>query len=377
MKNKFQPLDAMCNVEYGTRVVQKRDGSKGYPVYGGGGATFEMDHYNREDRLVIARFGMSEECTRFVAGKFFLNDSGLTVSPKNGELVQGFLDYQMLSLNDDIYALGKGTAQKNLDVPLFRTMSLYIPESIEEQRRIVGILDEAFEGIATAKANAEQNLRNVRALFDSYLQSVFTRCRRECEVTRLAAICERVSVGHVGPTSKFYCDASDGVPFLRSQNVRRGKLDWDGVQYITKVFHAKLRNSQIRYGDLLFVRVGANRGDCCAVLEDVAELNCANIVFARPNDDTAAYLERYCQSPQGRAQLLGMTTGSAQGVINTRSVANLMIPLPEKSDRDKIVAEVDEIDETTQHLSRLNEEKLVALEALKKSLLHQAFSNQL
>ena len=46
---------------------------------------------------------------------------------------------------------------------------------LPEQQRIVGILDEAFEGIATAKANAEKNLQNARALFESHLQSVFTQ----------------------------------------------------------------------------------------------------------------------------------------------------------------------------------------------------------
>lgn len=75
-------IDSLCNVEYGTRVVQKKDGGSIYPVYGGGGATFAMDTYNREDRLTIARFAMSAQCTRFVKGKFFLNDSGLTLSPK-------------------------------------------------------------------------------------------------------------------------------------------------------------------------------------------------------------------------------------------------------------------------------------------------------
>src|SRR4051812_13620478 len=46
---------------------------------------------------------------------------------------------------------------------------------LAEQRRIVGILDEAFEGIAAAKANAEKNLWNVRSLFESQLQAVFSR----------------------------------------------------------------------------------------------------------------------------------------------------------------------------------------------------------
>lgn len=63
-------LEDCCLIEYGTRVVKKKDGGTIYPVYGGGGATFRVDAFNREDRMVIARFGMSEQCTRFVSGKF-------------------------------------------------------------------------------------------------------------------------------------------------------------------------------------------------------------------------------------------------------------------------------------------------------------------
>jgi len=46
---------------------------------------------------------------------------------------------------------------------------------LPEQQRIVGILDDAIDGIATVKANAEKNLKNARALFESHLQSVFTQ----------------------------------------------------------------------------------------------------------------------------------------------------------------------------------------------------------
>ena len=95
-------IEQFCEVEYGTRVVKKRDAGSKYPTYGGGGATFFMDMYNRENRMIIARFGMSEECTRFVKGKFFLNDSGLTIIPKDkGSIDEKFLNYQILSMNDD------------------------------------------------------------------------------------------------------------------------------------------------------------------------------------------------------------------------------------------------------------------------------------
>ena len=118
-------LDEVCSVDFGIRVVQKKDGGNTYPVYGGGGATFKMNTYNREDCLVIARFAMSKQCTRFIKGKFFLNDSGLTVSPKDSnELVVEYLNYQLLSLNVQIYVLSRGTAQRNLNVSAFRGIEI-------------------------------------------------------------------------------------------------------------------------------------------------------------------------------------------------------------------------------------------------------------
>jgi type I restriction enzyme S subunit len=128
---ELKKLNDFCDIEYGTRVVRKRDGGTIYPVYGGGGATFFMDTFNREDCLVIARFAMSERCTRFIRGKFFLNDSGLTVNPKDKDtILQKFLNLQFFYLNDYIYSLARGTAQKNLDVPKFRNIEIVIPPYI-------------------------------------------------------------------------------------------------------------------------------------------------------------------------------------------------------------------------------------------------------
>ena len=140
---KSGEVSELCDVEYGTRVVRKQEKGTEYPVYGGGGETFRIDRFNREDRLVISRFGMSEQCTRFVDGKFFLNDSGLTVSPKCQDLSQEYLDKVILSLNDEIFRLGRGAAQKNLDVDGFKNLNFSYP-TLSEQKRIVAKLDAAF-----------------------------------------------------------------------------------------------------------------------------------------------------------------------------------------------------------------------------------------
>ena len=300
---------------------------------------------------------------------------GLAAIRNGNGLNRNFLFYFLLSKQDEICGT-EGAVFASTNKNDIQQIEIAVPAP-SEQQRIVGILDEAFEGIATAKANAEKNLHNARALFESHLQSVFTQRNEGWVEKRLGEICERVSVGHVGPTSEFYCDQAEGILFLRSQNVRRGRLDWDGVQYVTKEFHRRLRKSQLRAGDLLFVRVGANRGDCCSVPNDVGEINCANIVFARPTEGNATYLERYCESSPGRAQLLGMTTGSAQGVINTSSVAELVLPIPPLLEQKRIVDSLNELQDNTQRLESIYQQKLVALDELKKSLLHQAFTGQL
>ena len=72
---EIKELDTICEINYGTRVVNKRDGGTIYPVYGGGGATFNMDTYNREDCFIVARFAMSSGSPRRLRGKRFASES--------------------------------------------------------------------------------------------------------------------------------------------------------------------------------------------------------------------------------------------------------------------------------------------------------------
>ncbi len=146
---EYKKLEDCAEIEYGTRVVQKRDGGTIYPVYGGGGETFKMDTFNREDCLIVARFAMSKCCVRYVSGKFFLNDSGLSVKA-GGELYQDYLNHNIMFLNDDIYNLGKGAAQRNLDVKAFKLLKIAIPPK-SVQLEIVSELDQINELIRLKK----------------------------------------------------------------------------------------------------------------------------------------------------------------------------------------------------------------------------------
>ena len=161
-------LGEVCEVNYGTRVVRKRDGGTMYPVYGGGGKTFFVDMFNRENNLIVSRFAMSEKCTRFVRGKFFLNDSGLTIKSKGQELDQNFLDLQIFLLNDLIYSIGRGVAQRNLDVAKLKQIKISIPP-LEEQKKIADCLSSLDNLIAAQTKKIEK----LKALKKGLLQQLF------------------------------------------------------------------------------------------------------------------------------------------------------------------------------------------------------------
>ena len=99
-------------------------------------------------------------------------------------------------LND----LGTGATFKELSGGKLKEVTVPVAP-LPEQRRIVGILDEAFAGVATAKANAEKNLQNARVLFESHLQSVFTQRSDGWVERHLKDICEKITdATHQTPT---------------------------------------------------------------------------------------------------------------------------------------------------------------------------------
>ena len=374
-------INTACEVEYGTRVVRKRDGGTIYPVYGGGGATFFMDTYNREDALVIARFAMSEECTRFVEGKFFLNDSGLTVTPKNAdEILPEFLNLQMLFLNDYIYSLSRGAAQRNLNVPAFRKTLINYPESLDEQHRIVSILDHCFEAIDKAKANAEQNLRNAKELFESYLQGVFD-AKKSDDCGWIKNRLEELGV--ITSSKRIYKReyVENGIPFYRTKEVKElaHNREISLELFISRERYEEIKNAfgVPQIGDLLISAVGTI-GEIL-VIKDAQEFyfKDGNIIWLKDfhNIDTD-YLKYALTAFVEKIKSLAI--GSAYSALTIEKLKLYEIAFPETIEKQqKIVQKLDALQAESLKLQSHYQNKIDDLEELKKSILQKAFAGEL
>jgi len=244
---------------------------------------------------------------------------------------------------------------------------------LSEQQRIVGILDEAFEGIATAKANAEKNLQNTRALFESHLQSVFTHRGNGWVDTKLDDVCGFQN-GFAFKSSTF---KPSGAPILRISNIQDSRVDLERLVFFDpKDYQENLDRYRIVEDDLLIAMSGATTGKLGFNTEStVFYLNQRVGKFEPGKKLNKRFLYHFLSTKI--KENLRISAGSAQPNLSTEQIKGFILPLPDIDEQARIVAALESLSEETQRLASLYEQKLAALEALKKSLLHQAFTGQL
>ena len=289
-----------------------------------------------------------------------------------------FLYYYLSSIVDLLNSLGTGATFKELSGGKLKEVTVPVPP-LAEQQRIVGLLDEAFEVLATAKANAEKNLQNARALFESHLQSVFTQRGPGWVEKPLAELCERITKGSSPKWQGIsYVDAP-GILFVTSENVGEYDILLEQPKYVEEKFNAKDKKSILNNGDVLTNIVGASIGRTAVFdRDDVANINQAVcLIRCEPHLLNNYYLTYLLNSPVFKQVLHDNEVNNARANLSLGFFSQLPVPMPPIPKQKEIVAKLDAFREETQRLARLYERKHAALEALKKSLLHQAFTGEL
>lgn len=300
----------------------------------------------------------------------------IILQTKDDSLDNTFLKYYLISdaAQELIHSKGTGATVQGIKASLLKTIPVLVPP-LPEQQRIVGILDEAFEGIATAKANAEKNLQNARALFESHLQAVFSQRGEEWVEKRLQDVCAKITDGtHQTPT---YFE--DGVVFLSSRNVTSGKIDWDNIKYIDTKQHVEMHKRVApRVDDILLAKNGTT-GVAAIVDRDVVFDIYVSLALIRTLGEVSPkFLLYYINSPAAKEQFNNRLKGVGVPNLHLQEIREVLVRFPlSKQKQSAVVAELDTLREETQRLESIYQQKLTALDELKKSLLDQAFTGEL
>ena len=290
-----------------------------------------------------------------------------------GRVDHKFLYYYLGSIVDLLNDLGTGATFKELSGGKLKEVPIPLPP-LPEQQRIVTLLDEAFDGIATARAHAEKNLKNARAIFESYLQSVFTQWGNGWEEKTLEQISTTFGRGKSKHRPRNDPALYGGrYPFIQTGDVR------NAGHFITAFSQtyseAGLAQSKLWPKGTICITIAANIAETGILGFDACFPDSVIGVVPNPNEAEVGFVEYLLQSFKVRIQALGQ--GSAQANINMGTFENERFPFPGVAEQRRIVAKLDDLSEETQRLESLYQRKLTALDELKKSLLTQAFSGAL
>lgn len=252
---------------------------------------------------------------------------------------------------------------------------------LDEQRGIVAVLDKAFAGIATATANAQKNLTNARALFESYLRSVFDAPNADWQRSTLGRLCSKIGSGATPRGGK---DAYkvDGTPLIRSMNVHDRYFKDRNLAFIDDNQARLLNNVIVQENDVLLNITGASVARCCLAPEDMAGARVNQhvaIIRTKADQIRPQFLELALTSPHYKDILLGVGEkgGSTRQAITKAQIQSLEVAFPALIDQDSVVDHATELQVETRKLATIANQKLTALTELKQSLLQKAFAGEL
>jgi type I restriction enzyme S subunit len=328
--------------------------------------------------------------TRAPIGHLVINTSPMATNQGCKGLVPGkaihhkFLFYFLSSIVDLLNDLGTGATFKELSGGKLKDVTVPIPP-IPEQQRIVGILDEAFAGIATAKANAEKNLQNARALFESHLNSVFSQRGEGWVEKRLSDVCD-LQNGYAFKSGD-YIKASNTLNIRMSSIRPGGSFDPEHNQrFLPDSYVKEYAAFLLKDNDLIIAMTDmASDPKILGVPTLVSNKNGRNFLmnqrvgklFGFSNEVRVPYLRYFLTSPSIKLFYKNKGAGGLQINISKGDILSAQIPLPSIAKQDSIVDQFDELSEDTKRLESIYQQKLSALEALKTSLQHDAFRGAL
>jgi type I restriction enzyme S subunit len=325
--------------------------------------------------------GMDGEfgCYQWRGEPALLNQRVCRLQGFSGELIPRFLFY---GVNDYLKAIEDVTGYatvKHLSSKQILAIEFPAPP-LPEQQRIVALLDEAFAGLATAKANAEKTLQNTRALFQSHLQSVFSQRGKGWKPTTLGE--EIDLLAGFAFKSKQYTAKEDDIRLLRGDNIIQGCLRWDDVKRWPADDTKEYERYWLREGDVVlamdrpWVKAGLKHATIasddlpCLLVQRTARLRGGTNLDNR-------FLKLLIGSSWFTSHILGVQTGIGVPHISGQQIKDFEFARPPLGEQRRIADNLECLCEETQRLAGLYERKLAALEELKKSLLHQAFTGEL
>ena len=378
IQNGYAFNSKLFTIEEGMPLIRIRDIKEG-----SGTVTKFNGSYDKKYEVKAGDFliGMDGEfgCYEWKGDTSLLNQRVCRLQEFSNKIHSRFLFYginKYLKAIEDVtaFATVKHISSKqieNIEIPL---------PPLPEQQRIVAILDETFAAIAKAKANAEQNLKNAKELFESYLQNVFENKSEDWEEKRLGEIAHVIG-GYSFKSGDFKKEGKYQV--IRMGNVRPGVIrENESPVFIEKLDDSVLKRALLLPNDVIITQTGTkNKRDYgfTVIIEKESYLLNQRICSIRFSKNyLSKFFLYFSWTNHFKDQYFANETGTVgQGNVGIGAITNAVIPFIPLKDQQTIVQKLDTLSVKTKKLEAIYQQHIADLEELKKSILQKAFNGQL
>lgn len=374
-----KPLGCLADVlDRLRKPITKKDRKAGpYPYYGATGVLDYVDGYLFDEPLVLigedgAKWEAGANSAFRIVGKTWVNNHAHVIRPHRNKVLDEWLIYYLNSA--DLMPFVSGMTVPKLNQGRLREIAVPLPP-LEEQQRIVAVLDEAFEGLARARTHAEANLQNSRDLFESYLATAFSGEELGWDVCELSE-----HVRFIDYRGKTPPKTESGIRLITAKNVKMGFIQREPEEFILEnAYEGWMTRGFPKIGDVLFTTE--------APLANVAQLDTEEIVVIgqrlitmQADQDVILpeFLKFSLMSPPMQSEIHRRGTGATVVGIKAKLLKTVPLRFPSSLDRQRtIAANCQSAYDKMERLEEAFKSKLQNIEDLRQSLLQKAFAGEL
>jgi|GEM_PF-3227272 len=378
---KRAPMGELCTITSGKSNTQDAVDDGEYAFFDRSKTPKRSSRYLYDQEALIIPGEGTEFIPRHFIGKFDLHQRAYALFDFTPEVDVRYLYYYLIFFKDWFVREAVGATVKSLRRRHFTELPVVVAP-IAEQKRIVAILDEAFEGIDGAVANAERNLAYVFELFESYLNSIFRLSGdRESDSIPLSQILAAQPRNGWSPPAKY--QTGSGNPVLTLSSVTGFRFDGSKVKWSSAPTHSGA-HYWLRPGELLMTRSNTRDlvGHVAIYDGGLDNVICCDLIMKMTVDPAAAsarFVYYWLRSARMRDYITSRATGASSTMKKIRKSVVQGIPVPHLplDTQHEIVEACDDLSRSTSELAVHYERKLANLSELRQSILQKAFSGKL
>ena len=319
--------------------------------------------------VVVTRVGLGKVAL-LPCDMCFSQDIQALIPKNTGEVFGPFVFYQLQYIMQSLRYKGQGTTISGITKKQLADVNFYLPVH-SEQERIVSKIEELFSKLDASVAELQTAKEKLKVYRQAVLKEAFSTCE---EYTKISDVCQHVTDGDHTPPPK----ADNGIPFIMISNIEKAQINWKSTKYVTEDYYKAIGELRTpRKGDILYTVTGSFG---IPVIVDFDRKFCfqRHIALLRPNEKIAQkYLFYVLQTPHVYMQASKRATGTAQKTVGLSVLRNITIPYCSTKKQIGIIEFLEQHLTTCDSIEQTIDTSLQQAEALRQSILKQAFEGEL